>query len=107
MKCTQVRYDFESSFPKLNDHTKELIGTGSWSMYKISTGEYFIKTDGGCPCCHGTRQKAYYLVDVSGEYKSVVDAAYYQKLLDQDLILELVSFNIPERISKYYLKITL
>ena len=91
------------SMPKLNEHAKEFISLGQWSLYR-KEGELLLVVHGGCACCHGGRPSSYYLLNEDGSYKESSTEEFYRKKTEQ---IEIIKFILPERLTRHYLKVSL
>lgn len=52
-----------NSMPKLDDHLKEQISLGVFSLYR-KQAKLLLVLHGGCPCCHGGRPTTYYYLSL-------------------------------------------
>lgn len=103
-----VTYDFDNSFKDLSESIKEWVSLGKWSFYKIQDNQFFLVTDGGCPCCHGGREKEFFIIDDKGSFIKTESKDFYIELMkkeNQNKISEIIKFKLPKRITKNYLKI--
>lgn len=91
------------AMPKLNDHAKEFISLGSWSLYR-KEGKLLLVAHGGCACCHGGRPTQYFILDEDGSYKEMSTEEFYRK---QDSQIEIIKFELPERLTRHYIKFSL
>lgn len=94
-------YSFES-FPKLNEHFKEQVSLGVYSFYLTKNDEYFLCWRNVCSCCYGDRKSIFWIVDLDGNILRQETEEFY--LSEIKTIKEMIKFNIPERITKKYLK---
>lgn len=100
-----ITYDFDKNLLKLNEKSKELVSLGQWSLYRIQQDQYLLITDGGCSCCHGDRKRSYYLLDQEGSVIRNETSLFYENLISNEEVRDIITFSIPDRISQFYLRI--
>lgn len=80
--------------PQFNEHELKKLYSHQWTLYKINPKEYFLVTNGGCPCCHGNLKKKYLITDLSGKIIRESNFEEFSKIE----VIGLVRVEIPKHL---------